>query len=91
MNDTAAMNIKSKTRNYESNNEFVVEEQAVTFKDELRRSKLIRLSTISLNIIPIDQTTKHILLTNNGYVMAVSGDTGNLVCVSISIYILNIV
>ena len=29
------MNIKSKTRNYESNNEFVVEEQAVTFKDEL--------------------------------------------------------
>lgn len=78
------MNIKWNMCNYESNNEFVVEEQAViSIEDELLQSrKLVGLSTISLSVIPIDQTTKHNLLTSNGYAMAISGDTGNLVCTS---------
>ena len=48
----------------------------------LEQSKLVvARSTISLNVTAlIDSTTKHVLTTNNGYDMAVVGDTSNLVC-----------
>ena len=48
----------------------------------LEQSKLVvGRSTISLNVTTlIDPTTKHVLTTNNGYNMAVVGDTSNLVC-----------
>ena len=75
---------------YDTNNELVGADRTIATIDYvLQQSKLVGWPLVSLNVtIFIDQTTKHTLTTNNGYNMAVVGDTLNLVCMH-TIYIIS--
>lgn len=76
------MNIEQEnTCNNKLNNEFVGEQTIACIDYTLQQSKLVGVSTVSLIVAtPIDQTTKHYLLTNNGHDMVIVEDIGNLVC-----------